>query len=1072
MKALLLEIIFQLIGSPARRGPQTRYPYSADGAESFQPGATPQEKSKSRESGLKARPIVPAIDRLPPTINRTFSATDCKRHDSWGVAPGWNNDAPLALNTYETRGPQRASLPRSRLNHQAVWKFILSIALTLLCGTLAHAQNVGLRAQPTPNRAPSADSIHGKLQRFDQTPHVAVPVQLLDRSNHVVQTKLSDEAGGYSFTNVPPGMYRIRCHVLGGFRYHGLDRIVHGGTLTNAGPEVAGVPALTLQAGAPIESADFTFAPFKKGTWKTYNFRDGLAGSELQRILPLDDGTVWIATKSGLAIFDGATFTYRRKEDGLLDSRIINLHRETNGTIWICTGIGVARFDPAAPPGKQFRGYSSAESGLAFPVHAVCQTPDGAMWFAQENGLTKFDGRKFAYVNQRNRIDPSITKLTASPDGILWLATTAGLRRFDGTNFTTITTGYCHNLIVGPDGGIWFGSNQGLWRYDPSPDSIGPSRFRNYTTRDGLISDAVLVPFFAPDGVLWIGTRDGLSRFDGTNFVNFTTADGAMLRGTVAITSTSDGMLWFGTIDGGLVRYDPHSFENYTMADGLAYNYVNNAHRLPDGRLWVGSEVRSSHPVGLNQFADGKFTEVPLPDGDTGAIDGIRVRAEGVYLVGDFKHAWAYRVEGTNLVSAVTTADFKARRTSDIVLEKDGTIWLAQGAAGLLRARRGSGTDQGWELHRFVGGGFDSQSWLKSPSQLERDDQGRIWAGGLTSSAGPYDGEKWGTFSKIEGLAGEHCHGIWKDTDGSLWFATERGAAHFNGKTIDTLTSVDDRLADDWVRSVKRDSQGVLWFGTLGGATRFDGQVWASLDSLDGLAGDQVNHVLADADGTFWFSTDRGVTHYRPRRGEAPLPRVSMILDATNYAAGATLPQIEQGRSVRFKLDVNDLRTRAETRRFRYQVVSERKSADDFGNTNGWRLTGKASEISWSTNKSGAFTLAVQYIDRDFHYSKLEVIPLTVFTPWYANAFVMAPGGGAVAGLVVWAFIARVLVSRRKLESERLRERLLEEEHQAHETLEAKNAQLESAKIAVEGRKTKIFIREHSLVFCSRNVCV
>src|SRR5881392_1639373 len=104
----------------------------------------------------------------------------------------------------QTRGPQRASVRSSGPNHPAIWRFILSIALPLLCATVAHAQNAGLVAQPTPNRAPSADAIRGKLRRFDQTRHVAVPVQLLDRSNQVVETQLSDETGGYSFTNVPP----------------------------------------------------------------------------------------------------------------------------------------------------------------------------------------------------------------------------------------------------------------------------------------------------------------------------------------------------------------------------------------------------------------------------------------------------------------------------------------------------------------------------------------------------------------------------------------------------------------------------------------------------------------------------------------------------------------------------------------------------------------------------------------------------------------------------------------------------------------------------------------------------
>ena len=78
----------------------TVFLFSAEGAFHQQPGTTPQEKAKSQDSGLKARLTVPAIDRLPPAINRAFRALGCNRNASWGVAPGWDSDAPLALNTY------------------------------------------------------------------------------------------------------------------------------------------------------------------------------------------------------------------------------------------------------------------------------------------------------------------------------------------------------------------------------------------------------------------------------------------------------------------------------------------------------------------------------------------------------------------------------------------------------------------------------------------------------------------------------------------------------------------------------------------------------------------------------------------------------------------------------------------------------------------------------------------------------------------------------------------------------------------------------------------------------------
>ena len=82
--------------------------FSAKGAGSYQPGATPQENAKPPESGLKARPTIPMNDQIP--INRAFSALHGKRHASWGVAPGWNNAAPLALNASARLRAQQGEL--------------------------------------------------------------------------------------------------------------------------------------------------------------------------------------------------------------------------------------------------------------------------------------------------------------------------------------------------------------------------------------------------------------------------------------------------------------------------------------------------------------------------------------------------------------------------------------------------------------------------------------------------------------------------------------------------------------------------------------------------------------------------------------------------------------------------------------------------------------------------------------------------------------------------------------------------------------------------------------------------
>ena len=82
-----------------------RYLFSANGAGSFEPGATPQELIHLKSSALKARFIAVQTGEevrreASGALNRAFSARVMTRSRTWGVAPGWIESAPLALNRY------------------------------------------------------------------------------------------------------------------------------------------------------------------------------------------------------------------------------------------------------------------------------------------------------------------------------------------------------------------------------------------------------------------------------------------------------------------------------------------------------------------------------------------------------------------------------------------------------------------------------------------------------------------------------------------------------------------------------------------------------------------------------------------------------------------------------------------------------------------------------------------------------------------------------------------------------------------------------------------------------------
>src|SRR5262249_15766454 len=139
---------------------------------------------------------------------------------------------------------------------------------------------------------------------------------------------LTDDKGNYQFTNLRPGTYRLRCQVTGGF------------------VEFPEAVAVGKEAGNPDRLAcDFTIAPFKKGTWRTYGFQYGLNSLHISDLYLDQGGVLWAATEAGVARFDGREFTHLTTKDGLPSDNVTCILGAPEGVLWFGTSGGLVRFD-------------------------------------------------------------------------------------------------------------------------------------------------------------------------------------------------------------------------------------------------------------------------------------------------------------------------------------------------------------------------------------------------------------------------------------------------------------------------------------------------------------------------------------------------------------------------------------------------------------------------------------------------------------------------------------------------------------------------------------------------------
>jgi hypothetical protein len=107
--------------SPSVSAVVALYLFSANGAFSFQPGATPQVLDRvstpNAFGGFKAPDASRRISYwASTTMSRAFSAGDLRCIKSWGVAPGSNEPAPLALNMFVAFATAAAMMPGFGIN--------------------------------------------------------------------------------------------------------------------------------------------------------------------------------------------------------------------------------------------------------------------------------------------------------------------------------------------------------------------------------------------------------------------------------------------------------------------------------------------------------------------------------------------------------------------------------------------------------------------------------------------------------------------------------------------------------------------------------------------------------------------------------------------------------------------------------------------------------------------------------------------------------------------------------------------------------------------------------------------
>jgi signal transduction histidine kinase/CheY-like chemotaxis protein/sugar lactone lactonase YvrE len=558
---------------------------------------------------------------------------------------------------------------------------------------------------------------------------------------------------------------------------------------------------------------------------------DGLPSSTIYAVTQDKKGYIWIASKDGLARYDGIGYKIYRyspgDENSLLGNVVQALHVDSQDQLWIAVeGQGISRLNADRTSFTHFRKINHPEIG-SDDVWAITSTSDGALWFGTyDGGLHRLDldGHIKRFVFDKNNPDslPSNTILSLTIDklGQLWVGTTKGLCVWNGKKFTKIKAdesvdGFVMQLVTDQDGTLWAGTSKGLIHF----------------SQEGLKIGEVLLPGKPITG-LWQDQNAAVWMSDGPNIYQWRdgelleyTADGQVPSEIYGIFEDHEGGFWFPTKDRGLLSL-PVGWRNFSV---FSHN-SDDKKTLSGSFVLCASEADEKH---MWLVSGGALDKINLING---RVEQILTRTEN----------WT-----TKIWSVLQT--------------RNGVVWLGHNK-GLTRFEPKTGSRK-----NFSNEGKMQLTLQGSVHLLIQTTDGLIWSasygggveardesGKLTHRIMPNDGN---------GLQSADPDQFAISPENELWVATAEGLLRWDDdmeKFIPIIGSPRERVDAFSFLSAE-----TIWIHRIGvlEAFHWDGKKLQSLQRVtgdDGLPPLEVGSMLPDRSGNLWLTTTRGLLRYNP----------------------------------------------------------------------------------------------------------------------------------------------------------------------------------------------------------------
>ncbi|MBX2841684.1 MAG: GHKL domain-containing protein, partial [Flammeovirgaceae bacterium] len=570
-------------------------------------------------------------------------------------------------------------------------------------------------------------------------------------------------------------------------------------------------------------------------------------------------------------------------------------------------------------------------------VIALIQDKEGFIWIGTEDGINKYDGKKFTIY----RHDPddtnslnnnNIRTLFEDKSGRLWVGSHGGINLYNKKKdhfIQILKDDNVTSIFEDSQGNIWFGNWEKGLKVLPA-GSAPTSKSSFIRIKEGLYHPRIMAIIEKEEGEIWVGTLGGgvnIVKFQNNNFSDLQITripplsnDGLGLNSDFinSIIKTSNDEIYIGSNDNGLYklltieREDNYSFKLIDLQDqtsnkaqSKSISYIKED---LNQAIWVATEnglfiLEKNNDKIYHYYANPKnksslianSTRVIINDKQERVWIGSRLGGIDIYDPLEIKFS---TITFTNDKSGINHPN-----VSSVVEDENENLWIATDGGGLNYYDK--------QQQEFTYYQFDP----KNPYSISNDkalvlcleDEGiwiGTWLGGLN-----FFNFKEKKFYRYKhdpedstSLSDNRIFYILKDHDNNIWICTYGGGLNlFDRKTksFKRFTKKEHGLGNNNLTSMFEDSNQNLWIGTLlGGLNKLNPKsnqisiiTHSEVDSSS-LSHSFILSINEDKNGDLLVGTDGGgfnimnpktnaFRHYRMKHG-LPNDIVFGILVADN----------------------------------------------------------------------------------------------------------------------------------------------------------------------------------------------